>query len=135
MSESNSAAALTPEQAAAPTPTADSIECRMAERFDVDGEAQVAASDGSAVFRGHIVNLSLTGCFIGTIAYIKLAPGTPVDLTFHLNGFEGPKQFQIHAEARFSKPRQGIGFRFLRMTPVLQQALDTIIAALEAAKK
>ena len=107
----------------------------MAERFDVDGDAQVAATDGSAVFRGRVGNISATGCFVSTIAYIKLAPGTPVDLVFHLAGFEGPKQFHIHAEARFSRPRQGIGFRFLRMTPVLQEALDTIIAALEAQKE
>ena len=103
----------------------------MSERYDVEGDAEVAASDGSAVFRGRVLNISATGCFVGTVAYIRFTPGTAVDLVFHIDGLDGAKQFQIHAEARFSRPRIGLGFRFLRMTAAHQQALNAILQALE----
>ena len=95
---------------ASPVIAAASIHCRMSERYDVEGDAEVAASDGSAVFRGRVLNISATGCFVGTVAYIRFTPGTAVDLVFHIDGLDGPKQFQIHAEARVHGPGSASAF-------------------------
>ena len=55
------------------------VERRQHPRFAVDGWAEVVVADGSLLFRGRVLDVSLAGCYIETEARLRLAPGTLVE--------------------------------------------------------
>ena len=61
------------------------VERRLHTRYAVDAWAEVIVKDGSMLFRGRVLDVSVGGCYIETEAKLKLAPGTPVEMVFRVN--------------------------------------------------
>ena len=54
-------------------------ERRKHARYAVDGDAEVLLADGSQIFRGRVLDISLSGCFVATRARLRMAVGAPVE--------------------------------------------------------
>jgi hypothetical protein len=80
----------------------------------------------SSLFRGRILNISESGCYIQTLAYVKLPMSTQVDILFVVSG----KIVSVSAEARTSTPKVGIGFQFMAMDRDTRALLKTILSSL-----
>jgi hypothetical protein len=105
-------------------------ERRVAPRFQVDAAANVQVGYDGPMFRGRIVNLSLTGCYIQTIAGTKIPAGTGVEIEFLLMG----TSIQLSAIFKWSKPRSGMGFRFIAMEKDAQMSLEEMLRELQNRK-
>jgi PilZ domain len=101
------------------------VERRQHTRYAVDAWAEVMVKDGTMLFRGRVLDVSVRGCYIETEARLKLAPGTPVEMVFRVN--DGV--FRCEATSRMVRTR-GAGFLFEEMDARVQQGLDRLIAAL-----
>jgi hypothetical protein len=109
---------------------AGTIESRQHPRYAVDGEAEVTVADGASLLRGRIHNLSISGCYIKSLALSRLTPGTPVEILFKLHAENiGLKILRVRAEARFSKPKIGIGFRFIGLDTKQDETIAAILNA------
>jgi hypothetical protein len=73
----------------------------------VDAWAEVMVLDGSMLFRGRVLDISVGGCYVETEARLRLAPGTPVEMVFRV----GERVFRCEAVSRMLRPR-GAGFLF-----------------------
>lgn len=102
---------------------------RREKRFPVTGPAEVIVDGGRSLFRGRIVNISKSGCCVNTPASVCLPPGMPVEIVATVKG----TVLRLSAEARFSKPKNGIGFLFTAMSGVNRGRLSDLIASLQAA--
>src|SRR5437868_11788887 len=60
------------------------VERRVHTRYAVDAWAEVLVKDGTMLFRGRVLDVSVGGCYIETEAKLKLAPGTPVEMVFRV---------------------------------------------------
>ena len=78
-----------------------------AHRYEVDAWAEVMVQNGSMLFRGRVLDLSLGGCYVETEARLRLAPGTRVEIVFRL----GERVFRCEATSRMLRSR-GAGFLF-----------------------
>src|ERR1700722_3411294 len=58
------------------------VERRRDERYAVHGDAEIVVTGGMSMFRGRIVNISTSGCYVQTVAWIRLPAGTSVELVF-----------------------------------------------------
>src|SRR6201999_2239524 len=83
------------------------IERRQHTRYAVDAWAEVMVKDGTILFRGRVLDVSVGGCYIETEAKLKLAPGTPVEMIFRLND----EVFRCDATTRMIRSR-GAGVLF-----------------------
>ena len=101
------------------------IERRQDRRYAVDAWAEVMVKDGTILFRGRVLDVSVRGCYIETEARLKLAPGTPVEMVFRVND----SVFRCEATSRMVRTR-GAGFLFAKMDARVQQGLIRLIAAL-----
>jgi hypothetical protein len=100
---------------------------RHEERYPVAGEAEVIVNGGASLFRGRILNISNSGCYVQTLAQRRLPRGTSVELILAFKR----RVIQVSAEARFSKPGVGIGFLFVNVTDDTQDLLHDQIEAMQ----
>jgi hypothetical protein len=106
------------------------VERRAALRFTVDAPASVQVGYNGPMFRGRIVNLSLTGCYIQTVAGTRIPDDTAVEIEFLLMG----ALLQLSAIFKWSKPRAGMGFRFLAMEKDARMSLEQVLRNLQSRK-
>lgn len=105
---------------------ASGVQYRQDTRYEVEGDAEVfvkTGSMGTTLLRGHILDLSSTGCFIQTMARVMIKPGTVVQLIFSVYG----STFRIDATSRFARMRVGVGFRFLEMDEPTHKRLHAVL--------
>jgi hypothetical protein len=100
---------------------------RKHKRFAVDGWAEVLVADGTLLFRGRVLDLSVAGCYIETEARLRLAPGTPVEMVFRVNDMV----FRPRATSKAIRPGEGAGFLFLNLNARMQTDLEMLIAELK----
>jgi hypothetical protein len=92
----------------------------------VDRKAEIMVNCSSALFRGRIVDLSASGCYIQTIASACLALDTVVEISFVLSG----KAVRVSARSKRSKSRVGMGFCFFDLSEETKGMLQRHIKSL-----
>lgn len=102
---------------------------RQHPRYAIDAWAEVLVLDGSLLFRGRVLDISLAGCFIQTEARLHMRQRTPVEMVFRVNN----AAFRIQATSRMVRPGIGAGFLFSDMSDRTRLELDTLIAELSTA--
>src|ERR1700753_2845801 len=83
------------------------VDRRVHTRYAVDAWAEVMVKDGTMLFRGRVLDVTVGGCYIETEAKLKLAPGTPVEMVFRMND----DVFRCDAMSRMVRTK-GAGFLF-----------------------
>jgi hypothetical protein len=101
------------------------VERRQHTRYAVDAWAEVMVKDGTMLFRGRVLDVSVGGCYIETEARLRLAPGTPVEMIFRVND----RVFRCDATSRMIRTK-GAGFLFSNMDAKLQMELEGLIQEL-----
>lgn len=101
-------------------------ERRQEKRYPVNGAAEVLLSDGSLLFRGRILDISLAGCLIETQLRLRMKPGTRVEMIFRIND----RIFRPAATTRIVRPREGAGFLFENLNQNMQEELQDLIGEL-----
>src|SRR5467141_1657943 len=101
------------------------VERREHTRYAVDAWAEVMVKDGTMLFRGRVLDVSVGGCYIETEAKLKLAPGTPVEMVFRVND----RVFRCDATSRMIRTR-GAGFLFSNRDAKAQVELEGLIREL-----
>lgn len=102
------------------------VDRRTHTRYEVDAWAEVMVQNGSMLFRGRVLDLSLGGCYVETEARLRLAPGTRVEIVFRV----GERVFRCEATSRMLRSR-GAGFLFEVMNAGTCAELKALIAELE----
>jgi hypothetical protein len=102
------------------------VERRKHTRYTVDAWAEVIVKDGTLLFRGRVLDISLGGCYVETEARLRLVPGTPVEMIFRVDGMV----FRPEAVARMVRPGQGAGFLFGYFDAKMQQQLEALMSKL-----
>jgi hypothetical protein len=125
--QTEQSATLTAEQA--PPPPRRGADQRRDERYAVHGDAEIFVTGGTSMFRGRILNISASGCYVQTVAWVRPAPGTLVELVFVVKGHV----VRVRAEARFSESKIGLGLRFVAMEEQMQRRLDGVLGGLRRA--
>lgn len=88
---------------------AEVVERREHRRYVVEGMAEVVLADGTMLFRGIVLDISVAGCYVETRARLRMAPGTLVEMVFWVRGLV----FRPLARSRRVRPGEGAGFLFL----------------------
>jgi c-di-GMP-binding flagellar brake protein YcgR len=101
------------------------IERRKHTRYAVDAWAEVMVKDGTMLFRGRVLDVSVGGCYIETEAKLKLVPGTAVEMVFRVK--DGV--FRCDATSRMVRTR-GAGFLFADMSARMQRELEGLLQEL-----
>ena len=101
------------------------VERRVHTRYAVDAWAEVLVKDGTMLFRGRVLDVSVGGCYIETEAKLKLAPGTPVEMVFRVNN----DVFRCDAMSRMVRTR-GAGFLFANQDAKSRMELEGLIREL-----
>jgi hypothetical protein len=116
---------------AAPAPAliaSQEREKRRHPRYVCDGYAEVFLPQGGLLFRGRILNLSVTGCYIET-AVLNLERGTQIEVYFVTNQL----QFRVLGAVAVLRPKRGAGISFLNLSP--RRALQIAMLVGELAEK
>ena len=130
------------------------VDRRQHTRYAVDLWAEVMVKDGTMLFRGRVLDVSVGGCYIETEARLRLAPGTPVEMMFRLNEnllrCKNPNvrallrvqpEFQLNEDVlRFEATirmvrSRGAGFLFSNLDAGMRRDLERLIEELEAAEE
>jgi hypothetical protein len=95
-------------------------------RYVCEGHAEVFVPHGALLFRGKILDLSLSGCFIETPA-INLERGTHVEVSFAM------RQIQIRVAGHIAvlHRRRGAGIAFQNMSARLSRQVAELVHELE----
>jgi hypothetical protein len=101
----------------------DEAERREEERYPVSWAAEIFIPERTTMFRGRVVNISPSGCYVQTVAWVRVPPATLVELVFLLDG----RMNRVHAEARYAQSRTGVGLRFLALEQDIRRRLDDVI--------
>jgi hypothetical protein len=101
------------------------VERRRHTRYAVDAWAEVMVKDGTMLFRGRVLDVSVAGCYVETEARLRLAPGTPVEMVFRLED----RAFRCEATIRMIRTK-GAGFLFSNMNAKSQMELEELIREL-----
>ena len=101
------------------------VERRKHPRYSVDAWAEVMVKDGTMLFRGRVLDVSVGGCYIETEARLRLAPGTPVEMVFRVN----EEVFRCEATTRMVRTK-GAGFLFSTLGAKVQMDLERLIGEL-----
>lgn len=80
-------------------------------RYECDGYAEVFLPHGGLLFRGRILNLSVSGCYVET-AMANLERGTLVEVYFVTNQL----QFRVHGNIAEVRQKRGAGISFLNLS-------------------
>jgi hypothetical protein len=107
---------------------AEVAERRQHERYAVDGMAEVLVLDGTVLFRGRVLDISVAGCYIETKARLHLASGTPVEMVFRVKDVV----FRLAATSRSARPGKGAGFRFSNLSGKSLGGLEALIGELNS---
>jgi hypothetical protein len=107
-------------------PATNYLERRQHPRYAVNGIAEVLVADGTMLFRGEVLDISVAGCYVETQARLRLEPGTLVEMVFRVNGMV----FRPMATSRMVRPGEGAGFLFLNLHSRMQTELEALIAEL-----
>jgi hypothetical protein len=107
---------------------AEFLDRRQHKRYATDAMAEVMVEDGTMLFRGRVLDVSVAGCYVETQAQLRLETGTRVEMVFNINGVT----FRPAATARMMRAGSGAGFRFLNVNAKTQLELETLISALAA---
>jgi PilZ domain len=107
------------------------LERRAHKRYTVDGIAEVVVADGTMLFRGRVLDISVAGCYVETQARLRLAPGTLVEMVFRVNGLV----FRPKATSRMVKVGEGAGFFFVNLNARTQLELEELIAELSSTQR
>jgi PilZ domain len=92
-------------------------------RYACEGRAEVFVPHGALLFRGKILDLSLSGCFIETPA-LDLERGTCVEVYF----VERQLQFRVAGHIAVLCRNRGAGITFQNLAPrCLRQLADLIL--------
>ena len=130
------------------------VDRRQHTGYAVDLWAEVMVKDGTMLFRGQVLDVSLGGCYIETEAKLRLAPGTPVEMVFRLDEkvlrwktanvrallrakqvSEGDEEvLRFEATIRMVRTR-GAGFLFSHLDAGMRRELERLIEELEAAEQ
>ncbi len=106
--------------------TEGSVDRRAHTRYEVDAWVEVMVQDGSMLFRGRVLDVSIGGCYVETEARLRLAPGTWVEMIFRVRN----RVFRCEATSRMLRPH-GAGFLFEGMNAATRAELDVMIEELE----
>ena len=101
------------------------VERRQHTRYAVDAWAEVMVKDGTMLFRGRVLDVSVGGCYVETEARLRLAPGTPGEMVFRVND----RVFRCDAACRMIRTK-GAGFLFANMDARSQMELEGLIREL-----
>jgi hypothetical protein len=101
------------------------VERRQHTRYAVDAWAEVMVKDGTMLFRGRVLDVSVGGCYIETEARLKLAPGTLVEMVFRVND----AVFRCDATSRMIRTK-GAGFLFSDLDAKSRMELEALIREL-----
>jgi hypothetical protein len=107
----------------------EGAERRDEERFAVSWDAEIFIPERTTMFRGRIVNLSSSGCYVQTVAWVRVPPTTVVELVLKLEG----RVTRVQAEARYAQSRTGVGLLFLLLEEETRRRLGSALAELAAA--
>ena len=97
-------------------------------RYGCDGYAEVFLPQGGLLFRGRILNLSVTGCYVET-ALLDLERGTQVEVYFVTNQL----QFRVLGNIAALRRKRGAGIKFVNVSP--RRALQITMLVDELAAK
>jgi len=102
---------------------------RKQQRFVCTGPAEVLELESRCFYRGHLKDLSLTGCYVMTgSAELELDPHADVQLCLCVNG----DSIKTPARVIMVRPESGAAFRFLPIDPEMRSALLMLIRKLSA---
>lgn len=99
-------------------------------RYACEGYAEVFVPHGALLFRGEILNLSLSGCFIATPA-INLERGTHVEIYF----VSRQLQFRVAGHIAALYRRRGAGIAFNDLSPRHSRQVAELVHELEGISK
>ena len=102
------------------------VERRQHPRYAVDALVEVLVADGSLLFRGRVLDISVAGCYIETEARLRMRQRTPVEMVFRLKNVV----YRIQATSRMVRPGKGAGFLFEHMNEMARAELEALIAEL-----
>jgi c-di-GMP-binding flagellar brake protein YcgR len=130
------------------------VDRRRHSRYAVDLWAEVMVKDGTMLFRGRVLDVSVGGCYIETEAKLRLAPGTPVEMVFRVDEnllrcktanvralVRAKPVFQLNEdvlrfEAMIRMVRsRGAGFLFSNLDAGMRRELERLIEELEEAEE
>jgi hypothetical protein len=101
-------------------------ERRQHMRYAIDALVEVLVADGSLLFRGRVLDISVAGCYIETEARLRMRQRTPVEMVFRLKNV----MFRIQATSRMVRPGKGAGFLFESLNETMRAELEALIAEL-----
>src|SRR5690348_12545246 len=99
---------------------------RQYPRYCCEGEAEVFVPHGALLFRGKILDLSFSGCFIEAPA-LDLERGTPVEVSFSVRRM----QFRVAGRIAIMHRRRGAGIAFQELSPRRARQISELIAELK----
>jgi len=100
-------------------------EKRRHPRYRCEGYAEVLLPQGALHFRGRILDLSVSGCFIET-AMPNLERGTVVEVYFVTNQL----QFRVQGNIAEVRHKRGAGIAFVNVSPRRAHQIAGLIAEL-----
>jgi len=100
-------------------------EQRRHPRYACEGYAEVFLPHGGLLFRGRILDLSMTGCYIET-ALLNLERGTQVEVYFVTNQL----QFRVLGNVAALRRKRGAGIAFLNVSPRRALQIATLVGEL-----
>lgn len=106
----------------------EGAERREEERYAVSWDAEIFIPEQTTMFRGLMVNISQSGCYVQTVAWVRVLPTTVVEVVFKLEG----RLVRVKAEARYAQSRTGVGL-LLRLEEETRRRLDSALADMAAA--
>ena len=113
------------------TASGNIVERRQHKRYAVDTIVEVLVMDGSLLFRGRVLDISVAGCYIETQARLRMRQRTPVEMVFRVKN----AVFRLQATSRMIRPGMGAGFLFAEMNERMRAELDALIAELSSPAK
>lgn len=103
----------------------DTIDQRRHPRYPVEGYAEVFLPHGGLLFRGKILNVSLSGCYIET-SLLNLERGTQVEVYFVANQL----QFRVAGTIAANRKKSGAGIAFLHVSPRQERLIAELVGEL-----
>jgi hypothetical protein len=113
------------QSAEVPAPELPAEEKRRHPRYRCQGSAEVLLPQGGMLFRGRILDLSVSGCFIET-AMPNLERGTLVEVYFVTNQL----QFRVQGNIAEVRNKHGAGISFVNVSPRTADRIVALIAEL-----
>jgi hypothetical protein len=104
------------------------VDRRRAARYDCDVYAEVFLPSGGLNFRGRILNMSVTGCFVE--AEFNLERGTRVEVYIETSS----TRFRVAGAVSALRSKRGVGIFFVDLTRRGAGQIEELIGELQAGK-